>query len=236
MDNATEADFTLLLSQANPQAVTVQVSTADGTAVAGKDYLPLTSQLVTFPSGSTTVRSLCVPARRTSAPLIEGRWRTLHACAATNFDSLGGSILPASSILDVGTASIVDRNDQSQTTWSIGDGISRAGAGASVNFDVFTNKAFATWTSQGPSPDLLTNFNSAGAVESIAVDPNNAAHIVIGAVNGGVWQTFNADPTNPLAITWTPIGDSLKSLSIGDVVFDASDTTGKTFYAGTGLF
>ncbi len=120
-DNATEADFTLLLSQSNPQTVTVQVSTADGTAVAGKDYLPLASQLVTFSPGSTTaiVRVPLVNIGSTIEPL---RTFTL---SARNL-ALSGSVLPASSILDVGTASIVDRNDQSQTFWNIGDGISRA--------------------------------------------------------------------------------------------------------------
>ncbi len=102
--------------------------------------------------------------------------------------------------------------------------------------NIFTNGSFATWTPQGPVPDIVGRLNRAGAVESIAVDPNNPAHIVLGAVNGGIWQTFNADPNNPSAVTWAPIGDNLKSLSIGDVVFDATDKTGKTFYAGTGLW
>src|SRR5205807_1934846 len=75
-----------------------------------------------------------------------------------------------------------------------------------------------------------------GALESIAVNPNNHAQIVVGTVNGGVWRTTNADPANPTTITWSPVSDQLGSLSIGAVAYDPSDATGNTFYAGTGLF
>src|SRR4051794_37248811 len=57
-----------------------------------------------------------------------------------------------------------------------------------------------TWVNQGSSPILnapgvvaAPNNPAGGAVESVAVDPNNAAHIIVGTVNGGVWQTFNGN-------------------------------------------
>jgi hypothetical protein len=81
-------------------------------------------------------------------------------------------------------------------------------------------------------PDSPTS----GALEGIAVNPNNTSQIVAGTVNGGVWRTTNADPSNPGAITWTPLTDQLSSLSIGAVAFDPADHTGNTFYAGTGVF
>ena len=96
------------------------------------------------------------------------------------------------------------------------------------------------WTSEGPA--LLNSSGGSvtpqgntvsGAIQDIAVDPNNSAHIIAGSVNGGVWQTTNGNTNNP---TWTPLTDQLASLSIGAVAFDPTDATGKTFYAGTGLW
>jgi hypothetical protein len=97
------------------------------------------------------------------------------------------------------------------------------------------------WTPQGPGPilyagGLVTNPDSraTGAIQSFAVDPNNPEHMLVGAVNGGVWETYNADPSNPTAITWTPLTDNLPSLAIASVAFDTSDPSGKSFFAGTG--
>ena len=77
------------------------------------------------------------------------------------------------------------------------------------------------WTAQGPG---LVNSSSgsatpqgntvSGGIQSIAVDPHNPAHIIVGSVNGGVWQTFGGSTNNP---TWTPLSDQLQSLSIGAV-------------------
>jgi hypothetical protein len=102
-----------------------------------------------------------------------------------------------------------------------------------------------SWVEQGPaqeSQQLFGNTNVppndpvSGALQSIAVNPNNPAQIVVGTVDGGVWRTTNADPANPAAISWTPLSDHLASLAIGAVAYDPADATGNTFYAGTGLF
>lgn len=99
-----------------------------------------------------------------------------------------------------------------------------------------------TWLEQGPGS--LVDGGSAvpqdnavsGALQSIAVNPNDATQIIAGTVNGGVWRSTNADPNNPSSIKWTPLSDQMPSLAIGAVAFDTSDATGKTFYAGTGLW
>lgn len=104
-----------------------------------------------------------------------------------------------------------------------------------------------TWTEQGPAQEtqqLYSVNNSAlppdapvrGAVQSIAVNPNNPAQMIVGTVSGGVWRTTNANPASPGSITWTPLTDQLPSLAIGPVAYDPADATGNTFYAGTGLF
>ena len=50
----TAMAFTLTLSAASSQVVTVNASTADGTAAAGSDYVALAATPVTFPAGSTS--------------------------------------------------------------------------------------------------------------------------------------------------------------------------------------
>ncbi len=99
-----------------------------------------------------------------------------------------------------------------------------------------------TWLEQGPGPEVQAgsvtpqNNEVAGAVQSIAVNPNNSSEIIVGTVNGGVWRSTNADSGNPGAITWTPLTDQLGSLGIGAVLYDPADNTGNSFYAGTGVF
>jgi hypothetical protein len=99
-----------------------------------------------------------------------------------------------------------------------------------------------TWEEQGPRPLISAqlkaspNNAAAGAVQSIAVHPSNPRIIFLGTVNGGVWRTTNADPSNPSAIQWDPLTDQFGSLSIGSVAFDPMDTNGNTIYAGTGNF
>jgi uncharacterized repeat protein (TIGR01451 family) len=100
-------------------------------------------------------------------------------------------------------------------------------------------------TEQGPAQLSQQNFGDSstppddsvsGALESIAVNPNSSAQVVVGTATGGVWRTINANPANPGAITWTPLTDQLPSLAIGAVAYDPADATGNTFYAGTGLW
>jgi hypothetical protein len=98
------------------------------------------------------------------------------------------------------------------------------------------------WQDQGAAPieDAQVNVPpgnfATGAVESIAINPNNTQQMFVGTVNGGVWRTNNADPTNPDATTWTPLTDQQASLAMGDVAFSPLDPTGNTLFAGTGSF
>ena len=107
------------------------------------------------------------------------------------------------------------------------------------------------WESQGPAPIVNTgsdggltsgnaivapNNPATGAVQAIAVNPNNAQQIYVATVNGGIWRTNNADPNNPGAITWTPLTDQQVSTAIGDIAFSPLDAAGNTLYAGTGTF
>ena len=65
-----------------------------------------------------------------------------------------------------------------------------------------------------------------GRVSSIAVDPGNPKHILLGSAGGGIWETFDA------GTSWAPRTDLLPSLAVGAVVFDPSNP--KRVYAGSG--
>ncbi len=89
------------------------------------------------------------------------------------------------------------------------------------------------WVNLGPAP--LTGGQTAvpnqarpvsGRVTDVAVDPTNANHWLIGAAQGGVWETRDA------GATWKPLTDEQESLAIGAVAFAPSNPN--IIYAGTG--
>jgi hypothetical protein len=98
------------------------------------------------------------------------------------------------------------------------------------------------WVEQGPGPMQSAQVTvppgdfATGAVESIAINPNDTSQIYVGTVNGGVWRTDNADPSNPDATVWTPLTDLQGSLAMGDIAFCPLDASGDTLFAGTGSF
>src|SRR5262249_2266282 len=94
------------------------------------------------------------------------------------------------------------------------------------------------WVEEGPGPitsasigaentDGIANSPVAGAVQAIAVDPNNTNVAYVGAVNGGVWKTTNATAAFP---HWVPLTDQLPSLSISALVMSPLDSN--VLYAG----
>lgn len=89
---------------------------------------------------------------------------------------------------------------------------------------IFHGKA-QVWTSIGPSP-ILGNSGPTGRITSVAVDPSNPSHWLLGSAGGGVWNSSDA------GTSWTPLTDAQASLSIGAVAFAASSS--QIVYAGTG--
>lgn len=65
-----------------------------------------------------------------------------------------------------------------------------------------------------------------GRVSSIAVDPSNPKHLLLGAAGGGIWESHDT------GATWTPRTDRMPSLAIGAVAFDPTDPS--RAYAGSG--
>ena len=77
-----------------------------------------------------------------------------------------------------------------------------------------------------------------GRINSIAVDPGNATHILVGSAAGGVWETQDGGDS------WHPRTDDQPTLTVGAVVFDPNDPSiafaglgdGNAFWRlGTGL-
>lgn len=65
-----------------------------------------------------------------------------------------------------------------------------------------------------------------GRISSIAIDPNDPKHILVGAAGGGVWESADT------GATWQPRTDQLPSLAIGAIAFDPSAP--KKVYVGSG--
>jgi hypothetical protein len=73
-----------------------------------------------------------------------------------------------------------------------------------------------------------------GRTPALAVDPSCNRHrcrVYVGAAGGGVWRTDNALSRHP---HWRPLTDGLDTTSVGHLLIDPHDRSGKTIYLGTG--
>jgi hypothetical protein len=86
------------------------------------------------------------------------------------------------------------------------------------------------WVSIGPAPLIIQQSTpvlpASGRVADVSVNPGNSNHWLIGAAQGGVWETRDA------GASWTPKTDDQASLAMGAIAFAPSDTN--IIYAGTG--
>jgi photosystem II stability/assembly factor-like uncharacterized protein len=89
------------------------------------------------------------------------------------------------------------------------------------------------WFNLGPSPLLSTTLpggtfipNNAGRVSALAVDPFAAGHWLLGAAQGGIWETIDG------GFNWSPKTDDQPSLAMGAIQFAPNNP--KIVYGGTG--
>ena len=89
------------------------------------------------------------------------------------------------------------------------------------------------WRSLGPytipngqtyNPSVRVNVS--GRVAAIAVDPAHPAHVLCGAANGGVWESFNR------GASWAPRTDYQMTTAVGAIAFTPSNPS--IVYCGTG--
>ncbi len=83
------------------------------------------------------------------------------------------------------------------------------------------------WVSLEPTPiDVAGRTFFAGRTAAVAVDPADPSHWLIGAAQGGIWETADAGQT------WESRSDHLTSLASGAIAFSSSHPW--VVYAGTG--
>jgi len=83
-----------------------------------------------------------------------------------------------------------------------------------------------TWRSVGPTQITDGTRSYSGRVTTIAVDPTDSNHWLIGAAQGGVWESTDG------GANWTPRTDAQVSLAMGALAFSLSSPA--IVYAGTG--
>jgi hypothetical protein len=88
------------------------------------------------------------------------------------------------------------------------------------------------WRALGPStvPNGQTygasRVNVSGRIAAIAIDPSNASHVLVGAANGGVWESFDKGSS------WFPRTDYQATLAVGAIAFDPTNPS--VVYCGLG--
>jgi len=113
--------------------------------------------------------------------------------------------------------------DLSEEYLAVGQQMATAGPGAGPT---------PQWSPLGPLtiPNGQTygasRVNVSGRVAAIAIDPNNAAHVLVGAANGGVWESKDR------GASWAPRTDYAPTTTVGAIAFDPSHPS--TVYCGTG--
>lgn len=88
----------------------------------------------------------------------------------------------------------------------------------------------STWENIGPRPieggPTTPPSPVSGRVADVAVDPSDVNHWLIGAAQGGIWETFDGGST------WSPRTDDQPTLAMGAIAFAPSNPN--IVYAGTG--
>ena len=89
------------------------------------------------------------------------------------------------------------------------------------------------WTNIGPMPivngqvgNVITTRPMSGRIGALAVHPADNNRWLVGAANGGIWETKNA------GATWVSLTDAAPTLAIGALSYAPSN--GQIIYAGTG--
>lgn len=105
---------------------------------------------------------------------------------------------------------------EARETPAVTASLSQVANWAELGPNVINNGQLLGINSTNPNGGAATNA-TIGAISAVAPHPTNPNIMFVGAPNGGVWRTNNAQDASP---TWTPLTDNLASLSITDINFD----------------
>jgi hypothetical protein len=119
----------------------------------------------------------------------------------------------------------------------------RASAEAAERLTAAAAAGAPVWRSLGPVtiPNGQTygasRVNVSGRVAAIAVDPSDPAHVLVGAANGGIWESRDR------GATWAPRSDKAETLTTGALAFDSAHPgtvlcgtgEGNAWYLGAGI-
>jgi len=81
------------------------------------------------------------------------------------------------------------------------------------------------WTNLGPSTSL-GGYAGLGRLNTVAIDPNDANTILVGAASGGIWKSTNKGSS------WTALTDDFTSMGISCIVYKPGNSN--TVYCATG--
>jgi hypothetical protein len=87
-------------------------------------------------------------------------------------------------------------------------------------------QSIGPWTVPNGQTYGTSRTNVAGRISSLAIDPSKPSHILIGAANGGIWESRDQ------GASWLPRSDFAPTLAIGAIAFDRRDPS--HVYCGTG--
>lgn len=198
--------FTVTLANPVSTPVTVQVSTADGTATGGTDFLTQTGTLVTIPAGTTTVTHNVVVVSDSEFESGTGTFESFTLQLVTGSATRGGATLPGATLGSAATGSIED-DEPRPVQWLIT--LNAAG----TTLQVFRTDDTVTGMLVDSTMDLTTPFvvNGENTLDDLfIVDYTNGAPIPTGGLTvNGLGQTA---------------GDSLeiRNGTVSDVVYTAT--------------
>ena len=87
-------------------------------------------------------------------------------------------------------------------------------------------RSLGPWTIPNGQTYGASRVNVSGRIAAIAVDPSTPAHVLVGAANGGIWESRDR------GASWTPRTDYATTLAVGALAFDR--TRPATVYGGLG--
>ena len=86
------------------------------------------------------------------------------------------------------------------------------------------SKTVSNWTDKGPFDQASKS--GQGRINTIAVDPNNANIIYVGAPAGGIWKSIDS------GVNWSPLVDDLPQIGVSGIAIDPNNSN--IIYISTG--